>query len=86
MLDLLPVKPFWLSRSATQVAPDLIGCTLVRQASDNLTLRGVIVETEATILQCMPTSAKRLVISPWSNQRGMPMYIEFTVITTASTL
>ncbi len=47
MPDLLPIEPFWLSRSATQVAPELIGCTLVRQSSDDLTLRGVIVETEA---------------------------------------
>lgn len=37
----------WLSRPATQVAPDLVGCTLVRQMPDGQKLRGVIVETEA---------------------------------------
>lgn len=37
----------WLSRSATLVAPDLLGCTLVRQVADGLVLRGMIVETEA---------------------------------------
>lgn len=37
----------WLSRPATQVAPDLIGCSLVRQFPDGQVLRGLIVETEA---------------------------------------
>ncbi len=37
----------WLSRPATQVAPDLIGCTLVRQLPNGDCLRGQIVETEA---------------------------------------
>lgn len=37
----------WLSRPATLVAPDLIGCTLVRQFPDGHILRGQIVETEA---------------------------------------
>jgi DNA-3-methyladenine glycosylase len=37
----------WLSRDSASVAPDLIGCTLVRQMSDGTTLRGLIVETEA---------------------------------------
>lgn len=37
----------WLSRPSTQVAPDLIGCTLVRQMPDETILRGLIVETEA---------------------------------------
>jgi DNA-3-methyladenine glycosylase len=37
----------WLSRAATQVAPDLIGCTLIRQLSCGGRLRGLIVETEA---------------------------------------
>ena len=37
----------WLSRSSTQVAPDLIGCTLVRQMPDGTRERGLIVETEA---------------------------------------
>lgn len=37
----------WLSRSSPEVAPDLIGCTLVRQLPDETILRGLIVETEA---------------------------------------
>jgi DNA-3-methyladenine glycosylase len=37
----------WLDRSAVAVAPDLIGCTLVRQLPDGRQLRGRIVETEA---------------------------------------
>ncbi|HEY9907345.1 MAG TPA: DNA-3-methyladenine glycosylase [Thermosynechococcaceae cyanobacterium] len=37
----------WLSRPSIAVAPDLIGCALVRQMSDRSLWRGVIVETEA---------------------------------------
>jgi DNA-3-methyladenine glycosylase len=37
----------WFDRSAVRVAPDLIGCTLVRQLPDGTQLRGLIVETEA---------------------------------------
>ncbi len=37
----------WFDRSAVAVAPDLIGCTLVRQFPDGQQLRGLIVETEA---------------------------------------
>jgi DNA-3-methyladenine glycosylase len=37
----------WFDRSAVTVAPDLIGCTLVRQLADGRQLRGLIVETEA---------------------------------------
>ncbi|WP_310416214.1 DNA-3-methyladenine glycosylase [Chamaesiphon sp. OTE_8_metabat_110] len=37
----------WFDRSAVSVAPDLIGCTLVRQLPDGTQLRGIIVETEA---------------------------------------
>ncbi|MBM0740291.1 DNA-3-methyladenine glycosylase [Phormidium sp. CLA17] len=37
----------WLSRDSTLVAPDLIGCTLVRKMPDGTLLRGLIVETEA---------------------------------------
>jgi DNA-3-methyladenine glycosylase len=37
----------WFDRSAVAVAPDLIGCTLVRQLADGQQLRGLIVETEA---------------------------------------
>jgi DNA-3-methyladenine glycosylase len=41
------VKPNWLARPSIEVAPDLVGCTLVRQFSDGSLLRGTIVETEA---------------------------------------
>jgi DNA-3-methyladenine glycosylase len=37
----------WFDRAAIAVAPDLIGCTLVRQFPDGQQLRGLIVETEA---------------------------------------
>ncbi len=37
----------WFDRSAVSVAPDLIGCTLVRQLDDGTQLCGLIVETEA---------------------------------------
>ncbi len=37
----------WFDRSAVTVAPDLIGCTLVRQLPNGQQLRGTIVETEA---------------------------------------
>lgn len=37
----------WFERSALEVAPDLIGCTLVRRLADGRVLRGTIVETEA---------------------------------------
>jgi DNA-3-methyladenine glycosylase len=37
----------WLSKPSTQVAPDLIGCVLVRQLPDGEVFRGLIVETEA---------------------------------------
>ncbi len=41
------VEPNWLARPSTEVAPDLIGCTLVRQLDDGTLLRGTIAETEA---------------------------------------
>lgn len=41
------VEPHWLNRSSTEVAPYLIGCTLVRRFDDGTEYRGVIVETEA---------------------------------------
>lgn len=41
------VEPDWLARPSTEVAPDLIGCTLLRRMTDGLGLRGLIVETEA---------------------------------------
>ncbi len=37
----------WFNRSAVSIAPELIGCTLVRQLPDGRQLRGIIVETEA---------------------------------------
>ena len=47
----LVIPPSWLARPSTAVAPDLIGCHLVRQVADTAqepTLwRGLIVETEA---------------------------------------
>jgi DNA-3-methyladenine glycosylase len=47
MSALTHIDATWLERAATQVAPDLIGCTLVRQMPDGIVLRGLIVETEA---------------------------------------
>ncbi len=41
------ISATWLNRSAVNVAPDLIGCILVRQLTDGTQLRGRIVETEA---------------------------------------
>lgn len=49
-MNLLPadiVEPAWLARPSVEVAPDLIGCILVRQLPDGQTIRGTIVETEA---------------------------------------
>jgi DNA-3-methyladenine glycosylase len=50
-VELLDSSPYidaeWLSRDSTLIAPDLIGCTLVRQMPDGTLLRGLIVETEA---------------------------------------
>lgn len=43
----VPIGAEWLGRQSTDVAPDLIGCTLVRQLSDGTLYRGMIVETEA---------------------------------------
>ncbi len=41
------VQASWLARPSTEVAPDLLGCTLVRLLSDGQIIRGRIVETEA---------------------------------------
>lgn len=41
------IQADWLARPSTEVAPDLLGCILVRQQADGSCLRGVIVETEA---------------------------------------
>ncbi|MBI4783607.1 MAG: DNA-3-methyladenine glycosylase [Oscillatoriophycideae cyanobacterium NC_groundwater_1537_Pr4_S-0.65um_50_18] len=43
----LEIDAQWLSRDSTIVAPELIGCTLVRLMADGTILRGLIVETEA---------------------------------------
>lgn len=41
------IQPDWLSRSSLGVAPDLLGCTIVRRLPDDSIIRGLIVETEA---------------------------------------
>jgi DNA-3-methyladenine glycosylase len=41
------VNASWLGRPSTVVAPELIGCTLVRRLPEGQLLRGQIVETEA---------------------------------------
>ncbi len=41
------VEPSWLARPSPEVAPDLLGCVLVRQLPDQQIIRGLIVETEA---------------------------------------
>ncbi|MDX2271277.1 MAG: DNA-3-methyladenine glycosylase [Cyanobacteriota bacterium] len=41
------ILPNWLSRAAEEVAPELLGCWLVRQHADGRIQRGLIVETEA---------------------------------------
>lgn len=43
----LAIRSDWFQRSSLAVAPDLIGCTLVRQWPSGEQRRGVIVETEA---------------------------------------
>lgn len=42
-----PIAPDWLARSSLEVAPELLGCQLVRRWPDGRLLRGIIVETEA---------------------------------------
>lgn len=41
------IQPNWLARSSLAVAPDLLGCRLVRRLPDGHVLQGTIVETEA---------------------------------------
>ncbi|TVP68589.1 MAG: DNA-3-methyladenine glycosylase [Leptolyngbya sp. LCM1.Bin17] len=41
------IEPTWLSRCSRQVAPDLLGCRLMRRWPDGRQLTGIIVETEA---------------------------------------
>jgi DNA-3-methyladenine glycosylase len=43
----VPLSASWFARPATDVAPDSIGCALVRELPDGQILRGRIVETEA---------------------------------------
>ncbi|PSN12558.1 3-methyladenine DNA glycosylase [filamentous cyanobacterium CCT1] len=41
------MAPTWLERSSLEVAPDLLGCRLVRRWADGRQLTAIIVETEA---------------------------------------
>ncbi|MBF2026175.1 MAG: DNA-3-methyladenine glycosylase [Oscillatoriales cyanobacterium C42_A2020_001] len=41
------IQPSWFARPATEVAPDAIGCILVRHFPDGQIVRGMIVEAEA---------------------------------------
>ncbi len=41
------VDASWLARPSPRVAPELLGCTLVRQLPNGEQIRGMIVETEA---------------------------------------
>ncbi|MEA5451928.1 DNA-3-methyladenine glycosylase [Leptolyngbya sp. CCNP1308] len=41
------IAPDWLGRSSLEVAPDLLGCRLVRRWADGRQLSATIVETEA---------------------------------------
>ena len=41
------VDASWLARPSPRIAPELIGCTLVRQLPSGEQIRGMIVETEA---------------------------------------
>jgi DNA-3-methyladenine glycosylase len=47
MLESKTIPDVWLSRPASQVAPDLIACTLIRKMPDGTEFQGLIVETEA---------------------------------------
>ena len=42
-----PLKKSFFARPAELVAPDLIGCRLIKKTSDSNNICGVIVETEA---------------------------------------
>jgi DNA-3-methyladenine glycosylase len=41
------ISASWLSRPATEIAPDILGCILARRMPDGEIVRGTIVETEA---------------------------------------
>ena len=41
------INALWLGYPSIEVAPALIGCTLVRRMPDGVTVKGLIVETEA---------------------------------------
>ena len=41
------IDPQWCDRPAEVVAPELVGCSLVRQLPNGRQLQGMIVETEA---------------------------------------
>ena len=41
------IDGYWCDRPSTEVAPDLIGCTLIRQLPNGPLIRATIVETEA---------------------------------------
>jgi len=41
------IEPAWCDRPSTQVAPDLIGCTLIRQLPNGPLIQATIIETEA---------------------------------------
>ncbi|MGD1906340.1 MAG: DNA-3-methyladenine glycosylase [Leptolyngbyaceae cyanobacterium] len=43
----MPLSPAWLARPSPEVAPELLGCKLVRRWPDGRQAEGVIVETEA---------------------------------------
>jgi DNA-3-methyladenine glycosylase len=47
MIERRIIEGSWCDRPSTQLAPDLIGCTLVRQLPNGPLIRGTIVETEA---------------------------------------
>ena len=41
------IEPDWCDRPSVEVAPDLVGCYLIRQMPDGPLIRSLIVETEA---------------------------------------
>jgi DNA-3-methyladenine glycosylase len=47
VIDAQVIDAQWCDRPATEVAPELIGCTLVRQLPNGPLIRSTIVETEA---------------------------------------